>query len=220
MHRKTRLFVRIALFTFLIVGAGAAIALTWNSFPGGYLKNRLGIDDGKKDRAKERGEAFRREHPGTASGAPALRISKSRRRIALLVDGKEIWSARVGLGGNPEGHKRKEGDERTPEGDYYVCTRNSRSRFHLFLGISYPGIGDAGQALSEGRITQAGYRRIVQAVRAGACPPWDTALGGAVGIHGSGSNCDWTLGCIALDDPDIEFLWSMCPLGTPVRIDP
>jgi L,D-peptidoglycan transpeptidase YkuD (ErfK/YbiS/YcfS/YnhG family) len=216
---KPRLFLLCGSL-FLIAAAGTWIALTWNSWPGGYLKNRLFPDAQRTERAKEAGKDFLARHPEAASGSPSLLVSKSKRQITLFVDDKQVWTAPIGLGGCPEGHKQREGDQRTPEGDYYVCTRNPKSRFHLFLGLSYPGIPDARRGLSEGAITQAEHDRIVAAIESGKCPPWKTALGGEVGIHGSGSSRDWTLGCVALDDPDIELLWALCPLGTPVRIEP
>jgi lipoprotein-anchoring transpeptidase ErfK/SrfK len=59
---------------------------------------------------------------------------------------------------------------------------------------------------------------IREAQRRGQRPPWDTPLGGTVGIHGNGAGSDWTWGCVALEDGDIEELWEVCPLGTPVVI--
>jgi hypothetical protein len=222
MSRKPRpLFRSLLLFAVLVVaGLGLWIAATWDSYPGGYLKNRLNLDGAKLSRAEECRDDFLREHPDLAAGELSLVVSKSSRRIALLSNGREVWNARIGLGGVAEGHKQREGDRRTPEGDYYICTRNPESRFHLFLGISYPNTADAEQGLRDGRISREQYERIARADRARKCPPWKTALGGEVGIHGSGSTCDWTLGCIALDDSDVELLWALCPIGTPVRIDP
>jgi murein L,D-transpeptidase YafK len=150
----------------------------------------------------------------------AILIRKAERRLVLYGDDREIFSCRVGLGGAPEGTKTRQGDNRTPEGYYRVCTRNPRSLFHLFLGLSYPNEADARRGLAAGLISKTQHRRILEAIRARRQPPWNTALGGAIGIHGSGSSADWTLGCIALDDPDIELLWALCPMGTPVTIEP
>jgi len=149
----------------------------------------------------------------------ALRVEKAARRITLSSGGKVLRTFQVGLGPAPTGQKAKEGDGRTPEGSLYICTRNPRSRYHLFLGLSYPRPEDAARALSEGRIDAATAGR-VSGVTAPACPPWDTPLGGAVGLHGRGAKKDWTLGCVALEDGDMDELWLACPLGTPVQVDP
>jgi murein L,D-transpeptidase YafK len=153
-------------------------------------------------------------------------VHKAERRLELVArlpgskEPKVLLACPIGLGGAPEGHKQREGDLRTPEGSYYVCTRNERSRFHLFLGLSYPGLADADQGLSEGRITEAEHRSIGEAIRGRRRPPWNTDLGGEIGIHGFGAGSDWTLGCVAVDDDRIETLWALCPLGTPVEIRP
>jgi murein L,D-transpeptidase YafK len=153
-------------------------------------------------------------------GKETLFISKSTRRLSLLVEGKEVFTARAALGRSSLGPKEREGDRRTPEGDYYVCTRNDKSRYRRFLGLSYPNLRDAEAGFRAGRITRAQRDAIADAVRGRRRPPWDTPLGGEVGIHGSGAGRDWTLGCVAVEDPDIDVLWKACPLGTPVRIVP
>lgn len=153
-------------------------------------------------------------------GRRSIHIFKAQRLLVLKVDDREVFRARAALGGSPVGPKRREGDRKTPEGVYYVCTRNERSRFHLFLGISYPGIADAERGFREGLVTDSQKKAVERAIRSGECPPWNTPLGGAVGIHGDGSAADWTLGCVALDDRDVEILWVNCPLGTPIFIAP
>jgi hypothetical protein len=155
--------------------------------------------------------------------APArvrLHVRKASRRLTLFGDNREMLTCRIALGNEPVGAKQRQGDGRTPEGDYRVCTRNASSSFHLFLGLDYPNRADARRGLAQGLITPGEHRRILAALNAGRTPPWNTPLGGAIGIHGSGAIGDWTLGCVALDDPDIETLWALCPIGTPVRIDP
>jgi murein L,D-transpeptidase YafK len=153
-------------------------------------------------------------------GERVVVIQKAERALGLYIDGGLARSYPIGLGRRPEGHKEREGDGRTPEGEYYVCTRNPRSRFHLFLGISYPSQLDAQQALIAGRITQQQHDAVVTAVRAGSQPPWDTPLGGEIGLHGGGAGTDWTLGCIALDNEAIEDLWDTLRLGDPALIEP
>ncbi len=159
------------------------------------------------------------ETPLSADGSPRILVRKSERRLILYRGERVVLETRVALGG-VAGHKEREGDRRTPEGDYTVCTRNDKSRFHLFLGLSYPGIADAAAGLRDGRLTREQHDQIVRSIRAGKQPPWNTPLGGEVGIHGHGAGRDWTLGCIALEDADVDVLWRHCPLGTPVRIEP
>lgn len=151
---------------------------------------------------------------------PAVRIEKRRRTLILLERGTPIAEFPIALGGAPEGDKQREGDRRTPEGDYYVCEKHPSRRFYLFLGLSYPALKDAERGKAQGQISEAHYRAIREAIQSGTCPPWDTPLGGAVGIHGGGVGRDWTLGCIALPDEAVEILYVLLPVGTPVRIVP
>lgn len=151
---------------------------------------------------------------------PRIVVSKAARRLVLYEDGRAVRTYRVGLGTAPSGDKEREGDRRTPEGDFYVCVKNPQSAFYLSLGLSYPNEEDAERGLGAGLITRAQYRRIVRAVRRGQTPPWNTALGGMIFIHGRGSQTDWTWGCVALDDPDVKELFDAVPVGTPVRIEP
>lgn len=147
-----------------------------------------------------------------------IRIHKAPHQLELLSGGKLVRRYAVGLGHNGLADKRRQGDHLTPEGRFYVCNRNERSQFHLFLGISYPGEGAAARGLKEGLITKAQHDAILRALRNKACPSWNTRLGGTVGIHGGGSSADWTWGCIALEDAEIEELWTACPVGTPILI--
>jgi murein L,D-transpeptidase YafK len=140
--------------------------------------------------------------------------------LGLYVGGRLAATYRIALGRRAEGHKEREGDGRTPEGHYFVCTRNPRSRFHLFLGISYPNADDAALGLARGAISEAEHRAIVEATAAGRQPPWNTALGGEIGIHGGGVWADWTLGCIATENSAVEELWEVLRIGDPVIVAP
>jgi len=153
-------------------------------------------------------------------GEPGIVVYKSGRLLELW-DGTSLcgrWP--VGLGWDPEGHKQVEGDGKTPEGSYYVCTRNGASRFYLSLGVSYPGAEDARRALEAGRIQERTYNVIAEANEKLRQPPWDTALGGEIMIHGNGSGSDWTAGCVAVDNEVMDILWRCCPIGTPITIYP
>jgi len=151
---------------------------------------------------------------------PRIVVSKSGRRLTLYEDRKVVRVYRMVLGFAPEGDKGRQGDGRTPEGDFYVCMKNEKSRFYLSLGLNYPDEAAARRGFGEGLITREQRDRIVSAVRARRCPPWDTALGGEIMIHGGGTGDDWTLGCVALENEHIKELFDAVPRGTPVRIEP
>jgi hypothetical protein len=200
--RRRHVILSAAAAVFTI--AGAVLVYDWRT---GAIRRH-----GNHDRAP--GDLDERPLPNAE-----IVIAKSARRLDLLSDGKVVHSFRIALGSAPEGDKVKLGDGRTPEGGYYVCGKNPRSKFYLALGLSYPNEEDAARGLRDGIITRSQHDRIVTAVRAHRQPPWDTQLGGAILIHGRGARSDWTLGCIALDDPDIKTLYELTPLGAKVRIE-
>lgn len=146
-----------------------------------------------------------------------VHIDKSDRWLQVRSGDVVLVSWPVGLGG-PLDDKVRMGDLATPEGTFRVVTRNDRSSFHLFLGISYPVTEDAERGLAAGLITPAQARAIREADRAGRVPPWETTLGGKIGIHGGGGGSDWTLGCIAVENEQIEQLWEVARHGTRVTI--
>ena len=165
-------------------------------------------------------------HPAAPAALPAtirdprIIVHKARRELLVFSGPTLLKTYRAALGGNPVPPKAKQGDRATPEGRYVVCRKNPQSRFVLSLGLSYPNAADAERGLTAGLITRPEHRRILESARTGACPPWNTALGGEVFIHGSGSASDWTWGCVALDDDDIRELFPRIPVGTPVVIEP
>ncbi len=150
----------------------------------------------------------------------AIEISKARRELRLYSRGELLRRYRVGLGFEPVADKVQEGDGATPEGEFFVCVKNPRSRYHLSLGLNYPNAEDAARGLESKLVSSAQAARIVEADQRRRAPPWNTALGGEIYIHGRGANADWTLGCIALDDPDMEELFAAVTVGTPVTIRP
>ncbi|MFZ2961033.1 MAG: L,D-transpeptidase family protein [Candidatus Ozemobacteraceae bacterium] len=156
----------------------------------------------------------------SASLVLSVEIVKKERKLRIKHWDISIAEYPIGLGPNPEGHKRIEGDGRTPEGEFYICTKNESSRFHLFLGLSYPSPDDGSRALSEGVITATESEAILDAWMKRVRPPWGTLLGGVIGIHGFGAGNDWTQGCIALNNGDIEELFWNIPQGTTVTIKP
>jgi len=151
---------------------------------------------------------------------PRIVVLKSQRNLELYSAGKLIRTYKIGLGQNPVPDKQREGDRATPEGDFYIFTKNAKSAFHLSLGISYPNIEDAERGLNAGLITRAQRDAIVKAIKRKQGPPQYTALGGLIYIHGNGASSDWTWGCVALENEDIEELYQAIPVGTPVTIKP
>jgi murein L,D-transpeptidase YafK len=151
---------------------------------------------------------------------PRVVVEKGARRLRLYAGGKQVRVRRVALGFEPSGDKVRQGDGRTPEGEFRVCMKNERSNFYLSLGLTYPNAEDAERGLRDRIITRAQHGNIVSALDAGRCPPWNTALGGEIFIHGGGTARDWTFGCVALENPEIKELFDALPAGTPVRITP
>ncbi|MBR0597213.1 L,D-transpeptidase family protein [Sinanaerobacter chloroacetimidivorans] len=147
-----------------------------------------------------------------------IRVYKKDRRLEFWQDGELIQTFKISLGFSPDGEKLRNGDGRTPEGSYYICTKNPVSKFTLFLGISYPNIADAERGFREGLISQEEYDFIKVSIEQGKRPCWETALGGKIGIHGMGTSRDWTAGCVAMEDEDIKWLWDHTELGNPVHI--
>lgn len=143
--------------------------------------------------------------PGTV--ADKVLIEKKERRLTLLSNGKSLKVYKVALGRKPEGKKLEEGDKRTPEGTYIIDRRKERSGYHRALHISYPNPDDIAQA------------------KARSASP-----GGDIMIHGLPNGIgfvgkfhvkrDWTLGCIAVTNPEIEEIWRAVPDGAVVEIVP
>jgi murein L,D-transpeptidase YafK len=147
-------------------------------------------------------------------------IRKSERRLELF-EGEDLRKAYpIALGSCPLGSKEVEGDGKTPEGEYYVFTKNPESKFRLSLAISYPSPVDAEIGLAKGLITVEEYSELIAAGNSFARPPQKTRLGGEIYIHGGGIEGDWTEGCIALSDDDISELFSVVERGTRVEIYP
>ena len=165
------------------------------------------------------------------TGGYRIVVRKSDYSLTLYRDGREVKTCRALFGrGYRDGDKRGLGDKRTPEGDFYICTMHPSKRFYKFLGLSYPSLKHAESGLRSGTISQREYLTIKKALEEERQPPWDTRLGGAVGIHGrtaattgvtaSSGRENWTDGCIALDNADVDELFSVVSPGTPVTILP
>ena len=151
--------------------------------------------------------AGRNETAGAAPAVDRIVVEKAARTLTLFDRQRPIRTYRIALGPNPVGHKQQEGDGRTPEGKYVIDFRKPDSSFHRALHISYPNPAD---------------RR--RARRRGVSP------GGAIMIHGLPNGLghigaahrlsDWTLGCIAVTNEEIEEIWRLVKDGTEIEIRP
>jgi murein L,D-transpeptidase YafK len=151
--------------------------------------------------------ASKTELPKIAAGVKADKIvvDKSDRTLILYKGGAEIGRySNIRLGDAPAGHKQFEGDEKTPEGTYRISGRNPGSSYHRSLRISYPSRADIAYAKSKGK-----------------------SPGGDIFIHGQPNRWagptiarDWTDGCIALSNAEIEQLWRIVPDGISIKIQP
>lgn len=134
-------------------------------------------------------------------------VNKAKRELLLLKDGKVIRSYRVALGRNPVGLKQRQGDGKTPEGAYVISGRNTASAFHRSLGISYPNAADRARARRL-RVNPGG------SIMIHGLPKGQGYIGAAHRLT------DWTEGCIAVTNAEIEEIWRLVPNGTPVQINP
>ena len=151
---------------------------------------------------------------------PKIVVKKAQRQLLLFSADKLVRTYHVGLGLSPVGDKVRQGDRRTPEGDFYIFTKNDKSAFYLSLGVSYPNATHAERGLRDGLINRAQYEAIMRALRRRKGPPQNTQLGGDIYIHGNGAGSDWTWGCVALENEDIRELFNVVRVGTPVTIEP
>ncbi len=129
-------------------------------------------------------------------------VDKGNRVMHLMHQDQVLESYNVGLGFAPTGHKQVEGDGRTPEGEYRIDRRNPNSQFHLSIGVSYPNSEDRAYARSIGK--SPGGDIFIHG------RPWKNRKGGR----------DWTAGCIAVNNREIEQIYSMVRDGTPITIRP
>lgn len=146
------------------------------------------------------------EAPPVAA-ADLVVIEKNAHRLTLFRLGKQIKSYKIALGSNPVGHKEKQGDGRTPEGLYTVDSRNANSSFYRALHISYPNAQDIMHARALG--VDPGGDVMIHGIRNG--------FGWLGSLH---RVMDWTKGCVAVTDAEIDEIWNEVPMGTTVEIKP
>jgi murein L,D-transpeptidase YafK len=157
-----------------------------------------------------------------------LVVKRSENRLVIEKEGQVIRSFHVALGSGGRQAKQRVGDRRTPLGEYQIMEVRESDRFHLFIQLNYPSVRDAINGLKTETITKQQYRDILDAHIYGQLPPQNTKLGGAIGIHGIGYEtkdkleihelANWTQGCIALRNNEVEQLTSYISKGTTVKI--
>jgi murein L,D-transpeptidase YafK len=139
--------------------------------------------------------------------ADKVLIEKKERRLMLLSKGEVIKKYKIALGGNPVGPKERQGDSKTPEGTYIIESRNRNSAYHLSLRISYPNEKDKRRAKELG--VSPGGDIMIHGIKNGLA--WVGALHAGI---------DWTQGCIAVTDQEMEEIYKLVPNGTIVEIRP
>jgi hypothetical protein len=157
--------------------------------------------------------------------SPKIVVYKSKHTLEVW-DGKVLMARmQIAIGKGDAGPKQKNGDNKTPEGAYYICKTSDKGKYYKSLFLSYPNADDANAGLTAGLITQTQYDSITQDIGNGKQPAWDTALGGEIAISGTGTigdgkTGDWTVGNIALSDKDMDYVWKYIDIGADVEINP
>ena len=143
----------------------------------------------------------------SGTNADRILVEKAQRQLSIFRQGKRLKTYRVALGRNPAGAKEQEGDGKTPEGIYTIDYRNSNSDYHLALHISYPSEEDNARAAAHG--VNAGFDIEIHGLPNGK--------GSTGAAH---RQKDWTAGCIAVTDEEMDELYRVVPDGTTIEIRP
>ncbi|MBV9241270.1 MAG: tRNA (adenosine(37)-N6)-threonylcarbamoyltransferase complex ATPase subunit type 1 TsaE [Acidobacteria bacterium] len=183
------------------------------------LGNRKVIGNVVKIRIEGDGDAVRKISISTSSDH-RVEIRKGDRRLDLYRGDVLVGSYDAALGFAPEGQKRREGDGKTPEGEFFIFAKNPKSRHYLSLAISYPDMTAVDAGLENGVIDENTRNQIVYDLNERQWIPQETPLGGRIYIHGGGTASDWTDGCIALQDNEMQEVYDAVGVGTRVRILP
>lgn len=146
-----------------------------------------------------------------------MEVKKGGKTVAVLEN--------IAIGRSGAGKKSHRGDDVTPVGSFRIGWINQRSMFRKFFGLTYPDVEHADEALKQGKIDLDTYESIARAHSVGQVPPQNTELGGQIGIHGLGSanlaihkTTNWTHGCIALTNEQIDLLSQWVEKGTLVTV--
>jgi murein L,D-transpeptidase YafK len=204
MKKVTKISIAVIFF---------GVALAW-AVTGVASESGMRDSDTRQSKAQPQNGGFiktsfstrQRFRPGNMSADRVL-VEKTKRRLTLLSDGQILKQYRISLGRNPVGTKVRDGDNRTPEGIYHIDYRIQDSDYHMALHISYPSEADRRRA------RQMGY-----------------SPGGSIMVHGLKNDddeiayyhgyFDWTKGCIAVTNAEIEEIWQLVPNGTTIEIRP
>lgn len=175
--------------------------------------------------------ALAQQVAGTAHATNAeyrLEVDKSRSELLVKRDDIVVKRYRAATGRGGQGTKRAKGDRKTPIGVYRIVDFKDDSDFHFFMQIDYPNLLDAWYGYKNELIDASEFRQITTAVKNNQKPPQDTALGGQIGIHGIGEmnnekreihiRENWTAGCVALTNDEINELRQYVTIGTPIVI--
>lgn len=163
-----------------------------------------------------------------ASENVELLILRSSHTLIVKQGDVTLRTFKVAFGSGGKKAKLREGDHTTPKGTYSINIVRDSERFHLFMQLNYPNMNDAQRALKTKLISRKQYQDILDAQLEGRMPPQNTGLGGAIGIHGIGVEtkdkieihqlADWTQGCIAMRNDEVEVLSRYISRGTKVTI--
>jgi murein L,D-transpeptidase YafK len=163
---------------------------------------------------------------GAAPHGIWLRVDTRDATLTVMKGDKpqEVFS-NIAIGSYGKTYFKMKGDRRTPLGRFTIAWIPAKSQYHRFLGLNYPDLERADRALVDGDITESQWQAIRRASEANRRPPQDTPLGGFIGIHGTGAGdvkihrqYNWTSGCIALTNEQIDRLMEWVRIGTPVEI--
>ena len=164
-----------------------------------------------------------------AAAAPySIEISKSDRILVVKQNKKIVKKYNIAHGRGGKGTKIRSGDNKTPTGTYRAIDFKTNSKFHFFIQLNYPNPLDAWRGYRNEVISAAEFKQIIQAYKRKTLPPQSTGLGGYIGIHGIGLMTaeksqiheahNWTEGCIALRNEEVNELKKYIALGTKVVI--
>ena len=168
--------------------------------------------------------------PSYAMAETEIIISRSDHSLIVLRNDIVMKRFHVAFGSGGRFGKVKQGDRKTPYGKYKVMLIKGSERFHSFIQLDYPNVNDAEQGYFNDILTREEYRSIIDAHWEGKMPPQNTPLGGAIGLHGIGKETeeridihehfDWTKGCLALRNHELDLLTAFIRKGTTVLITP
>ena len=146
-------------------------------------------------------------------------INKKNLNLQLIDKESVVFDFPCATGKN-EGKKEKEGDLKTPEGEYKIVVKNPESKYFLSLGLNYPNIKDVKDAFEKGIISEEIKNKIILANQEDGVIPWGTKMGGEIYIHGNLNNGkDYTLGCVKVSDENIRKLYNIVEIGVKVVIE-